>query len=135
MAAVDEKTWLDAWNSQSAGPIIDIADPEIEVYAVTLGIEGRHYKGHDGLRQWMRDIARRFGARTRAEAIEPLGADAVMVRGTVFISDEFGGEDEEQRFAMVVHLREGKAIWIGTFFSAHDAKAAYQSGVTGHGPG
>jgi hypothetical protein len=59
----------------------------------------------------------------------------VMVRGTIFITNEFGGEDEEQRFAMVVHLREGKAVWIGTFFSAHDAQAAYQSGVTGHGPG
>jgi hypothetical protein len=36
---------------------------------------------------------------------------------------------------MVVHLRDGKAIWIGTFFSSADAKAAYESGVTGQGPG
>jgi hypothetical protein len=101
---------------------------------VTLGIEGRHYEGHEGLRQWMRDIRERFGARSESRSIEPLGDDAVMVRGALFVKDDFGGE-EEQRFAMVVHLRGDKARWIGTFFSPADAKAAYESGVTGPGPG
>jgi hypothetical protein len=132
---IDEQEWLDAWNSQRAEPILAIADPEIQVHAVTLGIEGRHYEGHDGVRQWMRDIRDRFGARTRAESVERLGDDAVMVCGTLFIADEFGGEDEEQRYAMVVHLREDKARWIGTFFSARDARAAYAAGVTGPDPG
>jgi hypothetical protein len=131
---IDRDEWLQAWNSNTAGPIIAIADPEIEVHAVTLGIENRHYKGHDGLRQWMRDIRERFHAHSRAESIEPLGDDAVMVRGTIFIDDGYGGE-EEQRFAMVVHLRGDKAHWIGTFFSAADAKAAYESGVTGPSTG
>jgi hypothetical protein len=131
---IDEQVWLEAWNSQRAGPIIAIADPEIEVLAVTLGIEGRRYEGHEGLRQWMRDIRDRFGAHSRAEAIESLGDDALMIRGTLFIADDFGGE-EEQHFAMVVHLKGDKARWIGTFFAASDAKAAYKSGVTGPGPG
>ena len=131
---MDEQAWLDAWNSQGAEPKFEISDPGIEVHAVTLGIEGRHYVGHDGLRQWMRDIRDRFGARTRAEAIRPLGENAVMMLGTLFIDDGFGGE-QEQRFAMVVHLRDGKALWIGTFFSAADAKAAYEAGVTGPGAG
>ena len=135
MGAISEQEWLDAWNSQSAGPKIAVADPDIEVLAVTLGIEGRHYRGHEGLRQWMRDIRDRFGARTRAEAIVPLSEDALMMTGTLFIASDFGLEDEEQRFAMVIHLRDGKARWIGTFFSANDAKAAYESGVTGPGSG
>jgi hypothetical protein len=132
--AVDEQQWLAAWNSQSAGPIIEIADPEIEVHAVTLGIDGRHYVGHDGLRQWMRDIRDRFHARSTAESVTHLSDDAVMVRGTLYMRDEFGGEDS-QAFAMVVHLRDDKALWIGTFFSAADAKAAFESGVTGPEPG
>jgi hypothetical protein len=132
---IDEQAWLEAWNSQRAGPKIELADPEIEVHAVTLGIEGRHYKGHDGLRQWMRDIRDRFGARTEAQGIDLLGDDALMMRGTLFIDNDFGGVDE-QRFAMVVHLTpDGKASWIGTFFSAADGKAAYDSGVTGPAPG
>jgi hypothetical protein len=131
---IDERAWLDAWNSQAAGPIIAIADPEIEVHAVTLGIDGRHYVGHDGLRQWMRDIRDRFHARSHADAVEPLADDAVMVRGCIYMRDEFGGEDQ-QAFAMVVHLRDDKARWIGTFFSAADAKDAYQRGVTGPEPG
>jgi hypothetical protein len=132
--AVDERAWLEAWNSQHAAPIIALADPDIEVHAVTLGIEGRHYVGHDGLRQWMRDIRDRFGARTRAESVAPLADDALMMRGTLFMDDGYGGV-EEQRYAMLVHLRDDKARWIGTFFSVADAKAAYESGVTGPNPG
>jgi hypothetical protein len=131
---IDEQAWLDAWNSQAAGPIIAIADPDIEVHAVTLGIDGRLYVGHDGLRQWMRDIRDRFHARSNAEAVERLSDDAVMVRGCIYMRDEFGGEDQQQ-FAMVVHLRDDKARWIGTFFSAADAKAAFKRGVTGPTPG
>lgn len=134
MPPVDTEAWLAAWNDQSARSKIELSDPEVEVHAVTLGIEGRHYKGHDGLRQWMRDVRDRFGARTTHEAIDVLGDDALMIRGTLYLDDGFGGE-QQQRFAMVVHLRDGKARWIGTFFSAADAKAAYTSGVTGPDPG
>lgn len=131
---IDEHEWLAAWNSQSAGPIIAIADPDIEVHAVTLGIEGRHYRGHDGLRQWMRDIRDRFQARSRADSLQLLADDALMVSGTLFVDDGFGGEDQQQ-FAMVVHTRADKALWIGTFFSAADAKAAHEAGLTGPDPG
>jgi hypothetical protein len=131
---IDEQQWLEAWNSSTAAPITALADPDVEVHAVTLGIEGRHYAGHDGLRQWMRDLRDRFNARSRAEAIEPVGDDAVVMRGKVFVDDGYGGE-EEQRFAMLVHLKGGKARWIGTFFSAADARRAYESGVTGPSPG
>jgi ketosteroid isomerase-like protein len=127
---IDKEAWLDAWNGNSAQPIVDTTDPEVEVHAVTLGIEGRHYKGHDGVRQWMRDIRDRFGARTVADSVEEIDENVVIVRGTLFIKDGFGGEDE-QRFAMVVHLRDGKALWMGTFFSSADAKAAYVAGLTG----
>jgi hypothetical protein len=131
---IDEDAWIAAWNGPEAGPIIEIADPEIEVNAVTLGIEGRHYVGHDGLRQWMRDIRDRFHARSRAESVERLAEDVVMLRGRLFMRSDFGGE-EEQAFAMVVHLKENRARWIGTFFSAEDAKAAFNRGVTGPEPG
>jgi hypothetical protein len=131
---VDTQAWLDAWQDQRARPKIALADPEIEVHAVTLGIEGRHYTGHGGLVQWMRDVRDRFGARTEAESVEVLGADALMLVGTLMVDDGYGGE-QAQRFAMVIHLRNGKARWIGTFFSPADAKAAYASGVTGPDPG
>src|SRR3954447_26764295 len=100
---VDEQEWLEASNSGRATPIIEISDPEVEVHAVTLGIEGRHYQGHEGLRQWMRDIRNRFSARSVMHSIESLAEDVLMISGTLFIADGYGGE-EEQRFAMVVHL-------------------------------
>ena len=134
MGDIDEQEWLDAWNDPRATPKVELADPDVEIHAVTLGIEGRHYQGHEGLRQWMRDARERFGARAQAHSIEPLGDDAILLRATLLVTDDFGGT-EEQRVAMVVHLKDGKARWIGTFFSAADARAAYKSGVTGPTPG
>jgi hypothetical protein len=131
---IDKDEWLAAWNSQEAGQIIEIADPEIDVNAVTLGIEGRHYVGYDGVRQWMRDIRDRFHARSRVESVEPLAEGVLMLSGRLFMRSDFGGE-EEQAFAMVVHLKDDRARWIGTFFSASDAKAAFDRGVTGPEPG
>jgi hypothetical protein len=131
---IDQDEWLAAWNSQEAGQIIEIADPEIDVNAVTLGIEGRHYVGYDGVRQWMRDIRDRFHARSRVESVEPLAEGVLMLSGRLFMRSDFGGE-EEQAFAMVVHLKDDRARWIGTFFSASDAKAAFDRGVTGPEPG
>ena len=130
MPPVDTEAWLAAWNDQSARSKIELSDPEVEVHAVTLGIEGRHYVGHGGLREWMRDLRDRFSARSQADSIEQIADDALVVRGRIFIDDGFGGV-EEQRFSMLVHLKGDKARWIGTFFSAADAKAAYESGVTG----
>jgi hypothetical protein len=131
---VDEQQWLAAWNSRRATPIIEIADPDVEVHAVTLGIEGRHYHGYEGLKDWMRDIRDRFDAYSTAETIEPLGEDAVLVNGTLYIKTGYGDE-EQQRFAMVIHLKDDRARWIGTFFSASDARSAYEAGVTGPTPG
>jgi hypothetical protein len=82
----------------------------------------------------MRDLRERYNARSRADSIEAVGDDAVLIRGVIFIADDYGGE-EEQRFAMLVHLEDHKARWIGTFFSGTDARSAYESGVTGPGPG
>lgn len=127
---IDEQAWLDALNSGRATPLIGIADPEIEVFAAALGIEGRVYMGHEGLRQWMRDVRDRFRARSRSDSITWLGDDALMIRGMLFMSDDLG-DDREQPFAMIVHLRDDKACWIGTFFSADEARSAYERGVTG----
>jgi ketosteroid isomerase-like protein len=132
---IDAGLWLAAWNSPSAEPIVAICDPDIEVHAVTLGIEGRHYRGHEGVRQWMRDIRDRFHAVSHAESVTELAPDAVVVAGTLSMSDQGTGEPLDQRFAMLVHLRGDKAAWVGTFFSAADARAAWESGVTGPQPG
>jgi hypothetical protein len=127
---IDEQAWLNALNSGRAGPLVGIADPEIEVFAAALGTEGRVYMGHDGLRRWMREVRERFHARSRSDSITWLGDDALMIQGLLFMSDEIG-DDREQPFAMVVHLRRDKASWIGTFFSADEARSAYERGVTG----
>jgi len=128
---IDPDVWLPAWNSQSPGPILELCDDDIEVHAVTLGIEGRHYTGHDGVRQWMRDIRDRFQARTVAESLTQLDDGAALLCGTLYSKDDTTGEELAQRFAMLIHLKDDKARWVGTFFSAADARAAYASGVTG----
>jgi hypothetical protein len=131
---IDTDAWLEVWGSPTAGPIIEICDPEVEVHAVTLGIEGRHYTGHEGVRQWMRDVRDRFHARSEPKSIEVLSDDVVLMSGVLFMQNDLGGEDQ-QKFGMVIHLRDDKARWIGTFFTPEEAKTAWHAGVTGPRPG
>jgi ketosteroid isomerase-like protein len=127
---IDESAWLAAWEGPDTEALVALTDPQVEVLAVTLGTETRTYNGHDGMRQWMRDIDERFQARTTTASLTPLADDVVLIGGMLVVDDGFGGE-EEQPFGIVVHLRDDRALWMGTFFSTADAKAAFDAGLTG----
>jgi hypothetical protein len=131
---IDEQEWLEAWSNWPTEKLLSLTHPEVEVDAVTLGIEPRHYSGHDGIRQWQSDVRERFNARTRAERIERLGDDAVLITGTLSVKQELTGEVEQQPFALVVHVEDDQARWIGTFMSVEDARTAFNTGVTGPRP-
>jgi hypothetical protein len=132
---IDEATWIEAWNTREPDWLVSLTDPNVEVEAVVLGIGARQYRGHEGIREWLREVDERFSARTRAEKIEELGDDAVLLIGTLFIKNELSREIDEQPFALVIHVKDDKARWIGTFMSVADAKTAYETGVTGPSPG
>lgn len=128
---IDKDEWLAAWNGGDDERIVALCQPEVEVTAVTLSAEPRRYVGCDGVRQWMADVRGRFQAKTRVEQVEQVDEGAAIMSGTLLVDSDTSGSVAEQPFAVLVHLRDDKASWIGTFITADAAREAYELGVTG----
>jgi ketosteroid isomerase-like protein len=128
---IDPEAWLGAWNSRDDEQIVALCQPDVEVHAVTLSAEGRLYNGHEGIRKWLSEVRGRFHADTRVEKAELVDDGALIMSGTLFVSAEARGGAAEQPFALLLHLRDDKASWIGTFITPEAALEAYKLGVTG----
>jgi hypothetical protein len=126
---IDADDWLAAWNSGETERIVALCTPDVEVVAVTLGVDARRYEGHDGVRRWIDEVRKRFHARTRMERITPLDADAVLLEGTLLIDDQMSSESGEQQFAILTRLRDDRAYWLSTAITADAAREAWQRGV------
>lgn len=128
---IDPDAWLAAWNSRDDEQIVALCQPDIEVHAVTLSAEGRLYSRHEGIRNWLREVRGRFHADTRVEKAELIDDRALLMSGTLLVSAEARGGAAEQPFALLLHLRDDRASWIGTFITPEAAREAYNLGVTG----
>lgn len=128
---IDTDEWLAVWNTRDPDRIASLCQPDVEVTAVTLSAEPRRYGGRDGVRQWVNEVRERFQAETRFESIESIDEGAAIMAGTLFIDSDSSGAPAEQPFAILVHLRDDKATWIGTFITPEAALEAYKLGVTG----
>jgi ketosteroid isomerase-like protein len=126
---IDDDAWLAAWNSADDEQILALCSPDVEVHAVTLSVEGRLYRGHEGIRDWLRDVRQRFRARSEAESIAHVDDDTLIMAGTLYLRSDMGADMVEQSFAMLMKVRDDKARWIGTFANEPEAREALQRGV------
>src|SRR5205085_6409689 len=106
-----------------------LCTPDVEVVAVTLSARGRFYRGHDGIREWLRDVRQRFRARSHADSLTKLDDETMVMAGTLYVRSDLGAELIEQTFAMLFKLRDDKAAWIGTFSNAAEARDAWERGI------
>ena len=126
-----DDAWLEDWNSADDERILAHCAPDIEVVAVTLSARGRLYKGHEGIREWLRDVRERFRARSHADSLTHLDDETMVMEGTLYLRNELGADLIEQSFAMLFRMRGDQAAWIGTFTNAAEARDAWQRGVVG----
>jgi ketosteroid isomerase-like protein len=47
---------MEAWNREDIDELIPLSDPEVEFVSIFAGMEGRTYRGYDGLRQYFADM-------------------------------------------------------------------------------
>jgi ketosteroid isomerase-like protein len=100
---------MEAWNREDIDGLIPLSDPEVEFVSIFAGMEGRTYRGYDGLRRYfadMRDAWAEF--RREIEGVTDAGGDQVVVffrlRGTARVS----GVPVDERMTTVFRLREGR---------------------------
>ena len=117
----------EAFKLFDAEALIEVADPEIE-FGASAAAPGGTYRGHTGVRRYMKELEAAFGDRWDAEIerVADAGDDRVILIARVFGQGK-ADEPLELRVGHVWKLRDGKLL-RGTVYldpeAALDAVAA-----------
>src|SRR5687768_13166032 len=109
------KRAIDAYNRKDIDALLERLDPEVEWHGALqtmFGREATRYRGHDGVRQWVRDIDEALGdIRLELPEIRDLGDRAVAI-GRLRARGKASGAETESPFAIVTEWKNGKATRV-----------------------
>jgi ketosteroid isomerase-like protein len=119
-----------AFKALDADALVAIADPEIE-FGTSAAAPGGTYRGHTGIRRYVKEIEGAFGHSWDAEIerIADAGADRVILVARVF-GEGKAGEPLELHVAHVWELRDGKLL-RGTVYLDPEAALDAVEAATG----
>ena len=115
-----------AFAARDLDTVLALADPEIELTAVTGEHAGRTepYRGHDGLRQYFRDVASVWEELRLTPREFREEGDRIIVTGKV--SARSMSRTVAGSTGWIWRVRDGKVVDVRVFDSAADALAALE---------
>lgn len=117
----------EAFKALDAEALIELCDPEIE-FGTSAAAPGGTYRGHPGIRRYLKEIEGAFGDRWDAEVerVTDVGGDRVILIARVFGTGR-AGEPLELHIAHVWELRDGKLLRGTVYLDPSDALAAVEA--------
>lgn len=120
---------IEIWNhgdSEVAAPA-EIFDPEIEIVSRMAKLSGAPYRGHDGVRRWMRDADESFEHyRVTLEELAEERGDLVLGFGTVVWRGRGSEVEMEDEIAWVWRFHAEKLLHMTTFDDRDEARRAFE---------
>ncbi len=121
------KRAVEAANRRDVEALVEELDPEVEWHpgiAALLGGDATMYRGREGVRELWRDLYAAF-VEIHAEfpEIRDLG-ERILAIGRIRARGKESGAETESPFAYLVQVKNGKAIWVGTYL---DPKMALEA--------
>jgi ketosteroid isomerase-like protein len=122
---------MEAWDREDIQELIALSDSDVEFVSIFAGMEGRTYRGYNGLREYFADMRDTWSEFHRdIERVIDAGGDKVVVffrlRGTARVS----GVPLEERVTTVFQLREGRLYRMVVFRNRDEALKAAGLKVT-----
>ena len=114
------RSGIEAFNrafSEGASDFYETLDPKVEWVPMSALLGGKHYQGHDGVRDWFEEMKRDWTSfEVRPEQFRDLGDDRVLVLGS-WRAQGRAGEVliEFSQAAWLVQYRNGKQVRLETF--------------------
>ena len=121
------RRWVAAINRADADELVTLADPSVDYlpYLGSLSGEAGAYQGHQGLRQYVRDLAEAWSAYSvEIHRLEDLG-DEVLMEGRLRATGQSSGLEVDAEMAWVHSFRPGtgEGRYIRLRFFSDRAKA------------
>jgi ketosteroid isomerase-like protein len=121
------KAMFAAFADRDLETVLTLADPNIEFTAVTGEHAGRSdpYLGHDGLREYFRDVAAVWEELRLTPREFRRAGDLILVTGKV--SARSRSRTVTGSTGWVWRVRDGKVVYVRVYASAADAIAALEA--------
>lgn len=117
----------DALNRRDAEALLETMDPEVEFVSIVAQVEGEAgvLRGHEGMRRYLAEISQSWeGARWKLRSVEELEDGRVFAHAVFMARGPGSGVEIQQDVAILVALRDGKALRIEGYASVEDARQA-----------
>ena len=106
------------WSVGAYEPLIETADPGVEIFSRFASLGGEPYKGPEGVRRWIAEIQASFDRfEVRPKDFRDLG-DRVLALGTIGLQGKASHIEIEQPMGWLLELRGGKLMRM-FFYSSH----------------
>ena len=113
---------LEAYNTRDAEAFIAYCDPSVEFHSAFAAVDEPAVYGHDGLREWYRQMEDAWGDAIRAEpeAYFDLG-EQTMAFYVLHGRGRRSGVDVAMPLALVARWREGRVVFFRAYSDREDA--------------
>jgi len=117
----------EAFKRGDAEALIAVADPAIE-FGTSAAAPGGTYRGHTGIRRYLKEIEGAFGDRWDAEIerVAEVGDERVILIARIF-GEGKASEPLELHIAHVWELRDGKLLHGTVYLDPHEALDAVEA--------
>lgn len=109
---------VDAYNRRDVEGVLALLDPDVEwrdIFQVMLGGQATTVRGHEGVREMMRDQDEVFDSfHTEYSDVHDLG-DRLVAVGIIRTRGKGSGVETESPVGAVVDFKNGKVIRVRTF--------------------
>ena len=114
-----------AFNSGDIDGMLVPIHPEVEFEPLKAVLEGSVYRGHEGFRRWLEDMAEDWGEFTiDVIDIRPLDDDRVLVEARLHARSRASGVELEGAGAWLCDLRDGLIVRLRFYRDAETALEA-----------
>ena len=116
------REWFAATARRDAGRLLEIASPDIEYVPIMAAFEGRVYRGHEGVCQWLEELYEYW------DMFEPIGQE-FHERGNTVIAfgcwnargKVSGAHLDSEPATWIVDFEDGKMTRLQTYTSREEA--------------
>ena len=109
------RRWAQAVNARDVEGTIALSHPDIQLHPMQIAVLG-HYSGHDGIRDWIRDIlASGIGHNVRYLGIRTLPDGRVALFGEVRLE-----ETVVSPYTLIAEIRDGKVALTRSYLATEE---------------
>jgi ketosteroid isomerase-like protein len=107
--------------------IRDTMHPDCEWVPRVTAVEGRTYRGHEGMLEFVEDFLASFSVRYRVDELRAVGDRAVLFLGAMELRGRESGADVRQEVGVVYEFEDGLMRRGEVFDSRAEALAAAEA--------